>query len=181
MNKFNLDILCVKDDLRPIMEYVLVGKEVCVATDAHVLGVVPTNSIFDEEFISGIPETPILIHREDWKKMMQYDVATWKVEGEVVKCLSSKKRDLLFEVDTQENVGKYPNWEGVIPKLEDRNVELIHIGINLELATKLQKAMGWTSTWIQFTGVNKAVYCRSVKEDERKSGAYGIVMPVLIS
>ena len=177
---FKLDLACGKDDLRPVMQYVLVTKEKCVATDAHIMAIIPTNKFFKDEFIASIPEEGMLIHREDWKKMLPYTVAVWKTEGEVIKCLDSKKRPLLIEVESQEEVGKYPNWEAVIPTKDMREgAEVDSIGLNLEIAATLQKALGLPSCKLDFSGKGRAIYLTAANEED-SNGQYGIVMPVMI-
>lgn len=175
-----LDLACGKDDLRPVMQYIKVTKEVMVATDAHIMAVIPTEVVFDDvEFRNAIPEEGILIHREDWKKLLQYEYGVWKTEGEVIKLISSKKRNLLIEVEKEDEVGKYPNWSAVIPDKEYQTHELNEVGVNFELAINLQKALGLKSCKMKFSENNKPIYITSATgevNDER----HGIVMPVMI-
>lgn len=177
---FKLDLVCSKDDMRPAMTHVLVKKDVMVATNAHIMAIVPTKEMFRDEFIEDIPEEGMLIHREDWKKMLPYTVATWKTKGEVIKCIDSKKRPLLIEVENQQEVGVYPNWEAVIPTEEMRKgTELDSIGVNLEFAATLQKALGLPSCKLDFSGKSRAIYLTAANEED-SNGQYGIVMPVMI-
>jgi len=174
MEKLKLDLACGKDDLRPVMEYVKVTRDKMIATDAHIMAVVDTDTVFDSDFIQGIPEEGMLIHREDWKKMIQYEVPTWKTEGEVIKMVHSKKRSLLVEVEYEKDIAKYPNWQAIIP--EGDKFELDKIGINFELAIKLQQALNLDSCKLEFFGDSKPILVSDSKE--QKEGRIGILMPV---
>jgi hypothetical protein len=175
-----LDLICGKDDLRPIMQYVLVTPEVMVATNSHVLGVIPTWELFDEDFIAGLPTEGVLIHREDFKKLKSYDSFAWKGEpGGVIRCISAKKRDALIEACRQNegDLGKYPNWQAVIPDESSCGVPLGKFGFNAELAFQLQKALGFLNTALSFSGENRAARVTNPEFENR----YGILMPVLIN
>lgn len=172
-----LDLACGKDDLREVMQYVKVTREVMVATNAHILAVVPTADMFNDEFIQAIPEEGVLIHREDWKKMLQYEIATWKTEGEVIKLIHPKKRNLLIEVEKEEDISRFPNWEAVIPDAKDRVVELNQIRINFELGVELQKALGFENGRLSFSGQSRPIFVDSSKHE----GRYGVIMPVMLS
>lgn len=87
--KFNL--LCGKDELRPILNYVFLDEKNIVATDAHVLGCSPTDKVFFKDFIKDIPKEGVLIHKDDWSKIIQYDEAKWKVKGEIIELTHAKK------------------------------------------------------------------------------------------
>jgi len=171
----NLDLLCAKDELRPAMCHVFITAEVMVATDAHVLGVIPTEELFDEEFISKIPEGGFLMHPEDFKKVVAYKGAFWKTEG-TIKLIDPKKRDIIIEAHTEEAIGKYPNWAAVIPGGSDCTAEISSFGIDASLAARLQKALGFKCLKMQFSGVDRAARCTD--NGESFPNRYGIIMPV---
>lgn len=173
--KIKLHLACGKDELRPVMGYIKVTKSVCVATNAHILAVIPTEDIFNQDFISGIPEDGVLLHSEDYKKMLMFEIATWKKEGEVIKMIDSKKRPQLFEVETEGEVGKYPNWQSIIPY--NPNIELNYIGLNMNLAKDLQDALGLESCKMEFDGESRPITLTDAKGEHK--GRYGIVMPVM--
>lgn len=179
MNKnIKLDLACSKDDMRPVMNYVYVTREVMVATDAQILAVVPTEDVFSsEKFRSSIPEEGMYIHREDWKKLITAEHGNWKTKGEVIKLYPKNKRSFLIEVESISNVGKYVNWEPVIPDYSER-IELHQIGVNLEKAFTLQKVLGLESSKLSFSTVTRAIKVEDAKDKENK--VYGIVMPVLL-
>lgn len=181
MEKFKLDLACTKDDTRPAMNHIFVTPKVCVATDANVLVVVPTHMIFNYDFAKNVPDEGILIHREDWKKLLSYDVVYWKneIKGNIIEAVSSKKRKLIIEAETQEKVGKFPNWEAVIPS-EEMTKNISTIGLNFEKALTVQKALNFESCKLVFTDSLRPilVYSRDNSINDR-SEPYGIVMPVM--
>lgn len=172
-----LNLITSKDDLRPTLNYVKVTKENCVATDAHALGVIPTEDIFDEEFIIEIPEEGMLIHSEDWKKLKNNINVSWKTDGVIKIMYKGKKRDVLIETEREESIGIYPKWESVIPKeVGEEPVE--SIGINFKIGLNLQKALGSENGLkASFYGRSKAIRLDTLDEDDN---SYGILMPVKI-
>jgi len=176
MEKFQLNLLCSTKDTQPAMNYVKVTQEHMVATDAHILAAIPTNLMFDEGFIEGIPEDGMLIHAKHFQKLKGYDNATWLNAGEIIKLIDSKKEDYLIECKSEEDIGTYPNWEAVMPKKEDR-VDVSQIGVNFALAAKLQKAMDTLACKMTFTGKDKAILVEPEQGNE-KSDIIGLIMPV---
>lgn len=172
-----LHLLCSKDNMRPSMNHVKVTKEYCIATDAHILAAVPTELMFDPEFIDKIPEQGILIHHEDWKKMTTGINVVWKSE-DVIRVLVKNKRDILIEVESEDEMGKYPDWRAVCPS-EDMREELPAIGINAKIAATLQDALGYTSLALSFSGASRAISVTSVNRGERE-GVIAVLMPVMI-
>lgn len=173
-----LDLICTKDELRPAMCHVKVTKEVMVATDAHVLGVVPTNKLFSNAFIESIPDEGMLIHGDDWKKFNNCVNILWKSDDVICVIYKGSKRDALIQVENEDRVGKYPNWEVIIPSEIDRVAELNKIGIDMKLALNLQNALGLVNLSMQFTSPTKPIYVTATKKEDNPS--YGIIMPVML-
>ena len=173
-----LDLICNKDELRPAMCHVKVTKEIMVATDAHVIGVIPTHKLFSNTFIEDIPDEGMLIHSDDWKKFNNCANIVWKSKDIIRVIYKASKRDALIQVENEENIGKYPNWEAIMPKKEDRVAELNKIGVNMKLAFNLQNALGLISLAIQFSGATKAIYVTSMNGEE--GDPYGLIMPVML-
>lgn len=176
--EIKMHLACGNDDLRPVMQYIKVNRDVCVATNAHIMAIVPTTQMFSDEFISHIPDGGVLIHKEDWKKMLGFEYATWKTNGEVIALVSEKKRNTLIEAELEKNVNTFPNWQSVIPNVEERTAELNTIGINFSLAFDLQRALGITECRLQFASHNKAIY---VSSRDIANKAYGVLMPVILN
>ena len=175
-----LNLITGKDDLRPILKYIKVTKEKCIATNAHVLGIVPTNEVFEEEFIEEIPDDGFLIHSEEWKKLKGNLIVEWKTpitnQNGVIKVIFKKKRPILFETASEKIIGKYINWQAVIPQGE---LQMINkVGINCRLAYDLQKSLGADSGFrFEFYGDGKGIKCYPIAS---ASKAYGLIMQVKI-
>ena len=172
-NSIKLHLACGKDGFRLSMQHIKVTKQNCVATDSHILAVIPSELIFNSEFISDIPEEGFLIHAEDYKKMIQFEKATWKTKGEVIKMEHKKKRPILIEVVKESDAGKFVNWEAVTPKgLKTESKQ--EIRLNAELLYRLQQCLGSSQVRLTFYEGNKPI---EVKPLAHTWGKYGIIMP----
>ena len=144
-NSIKLHLACSKKHFS--MQHIKVTKENCIATDSHILAVIPTELIFNSEFIFDIPEQGFLIHSEDYKKMIQFDKTTWKTKGEVVKMEHKKKRPILIEVVKESDAGRFVDWKAVIPKIQNVKTESKEeIKLNAELLYRLQQCLGVKSS-----------------------------------
>ncbi len=170
-----LNLICGKDELRPVMSYVKVTRENMVATNAHVLGVIPTKNLFNEEFIEEIPEEGFLILGGDYAKIIDGSSHHWKNE---FLAYFDKKSNLCFvPVANESDIAKYPNWEQIMPTTAALTANLNQIGIDFELAATLQKALGLKyGCKLTFSGGFKAIYIEPINTHENE-GAYGILMP----
>jgi DNA polymerase III sliding clamp (beta) subunit (PCNA family) len=175
-----LNLICLKDELRPVLGHVYVTSENAVATNGHVLGVIPTNHIFNRDFVLSIPEDGMLIHAEDWKKITQYESAAWKGPN-TIKLHDSKKRSIIIETFSQEEVAKFPEFERLIPTQEKRQAELNKVGIDASNALLLQKALGFLSLAMQFSGFSGAIHCTDASNREETAGRHGILMPIKLT
>lgn len=184
MNKAAFHELCANDDMRPVMSYVFVTRDKVVATDANVMGWQDTTDVFNNyEFERHIPEEGMLIHSEDWKKLHKADGLQWKTEGKVIKILHKKKRDELIEVEMQSDVGKFPNWEAVVPT--DEPIGIPAIGINIDFLSRIGKFYkpldSTTSIKMVFSHPNKAIRVSLAKPTDKSfESAKALIMPVMI-
>ena len=157
------------------MQHIKVTKVNCVATDSHILAVIPTELIFNSEFIFDIPEEGFLIHAQDYKKMIQFEKATWKTKGEVIKMEHKRKRPILIEVVKESDAGRFVNWEAVIPKTNNVKTESKQeIKLNAELLYRLQQCLGSSQVRLTFYEGNKPIQIEPLKDAR---GKYGIIMP----
>jgi hypothetical protein len=172
-----LHLIC-SDGVRPALSYVLITRENMVATNSNVLGVIPTKELFKEDFIKGLPEKGVLLHAEDFEKIIGYAVVIWK-DAETIRLRDPKKRDLLIEVipnaPEAEKGLKFPDWEKVVPDEMICDVPLAEFGFNAELAALLQKALGFPDMVLSFSGHARAA--RVSRHGETFEGRYGIIMP----
>lgn len=172
-----LDLITSKDDLRPILGFVLLTPEHCVATDTDVLGVIPTKEIFDNDFIIGLKKERVLVHREDWKKFYNADIIVWADRDKlIVKIHYTKSRPVLVELSTEDKEEiKYPRWEQVIPKKEGETSKMC---LSVDYLFTLAKALGYAKGLIRLShcGDKRAMYVESIIQDTE---SYGIIMPVM--
>ena len=155
MNKsIKLHLACANEptpDNRRILQFIKVTKQKCVASDATILAVVPTSVVFSEEFISKIPESGFLLHAKDYKKLLKYDVATWKVARCIIEMKASKKKPLLIQVFHESGIGVFPKWENHIPSLNNLKKELKKSTcIDAKLLHRLQKSLGILNSHLIF-------------------------------
>lgn len=182
-----LDLICTKDELRPTMNHVKVNAKECIATNAYILGVIPSENIFNDDFIKELGDRTILIHRDDWKHIKPGVVIYWKGEDMIAfHLMKGGKRDTFIQIETEETVGKYPNWEAVVPELNNNSrVDLNTISLNAGLMVDLQKALNFISSELHFYGANKAIGVHNgnnketLLKDTKNKGNYGIIMPTM--
>ena len=166
-----LHLICSNDKMRPEMHFVKITKTQMIATNGWVAGVIPTNSLFDDDFINDIPEDGILVHSEDFSKISQGLFFKWKVPGEILKIINSKKRDILIEVEK----GTFPDILKCVPKKLDGITDAI--GINFSQAKLLQDALGFQSCKIQFSDESKVMYITDASTEKQN---FGLLMPIEI-
>lgn len=170
-----LHLICSNDALRPTMHFVKITKEYMFATDGCVAGVIPTCNLFDQDFINGIPEQGILVHKDDFAKLIKGAFFVWRIPGEVISVLNQKTRNFLIEVETESKEGKFPDILSVIPKNKDGNVS--KIGINFKLAYNLQQALGFENCKLEFSSESTAVF---VTDGRNVDSGFGLLIPVTL-
>lgn len=178
--KFNL--VCGKDEIRPVLSYVKVTPENIVATDATILLKAPTTTVFDEDFIELIPESGMLIHMEDWDKLSKANHIEWK-QG-MIKLNYAKKRSVIIEPEYESEVGNYPDCENAIPSNNMATSEH-KIGVNANRLATLQKAVPFAyGTILSFYGNNRGMRVKFQGGDDLWEENYGdvegLIMPILI-
>ena len=170
-----------KDQYRPIFEYALITKEHTVATDAHLLVVHSTPELFDKEFVKAIPEEGMLLGGDALREMAKKTVQFIVFDKGIIKVLHNKGGQAIFEPQTQEEIGTFPNWESVMPKMEDNSL-IMAIGIDAKKALRLQNALGIEQPGLKyyFTGEDKAIICYPINPEMFPS-ARGLIMPMQIN
>ena len=162
----NFHLLCSNDKTKESLHYVRVDKTNIVATNAHILGVAPTNSVFSKAFIDDI-ESVFYIHKEDWQKMVNVSVThlIWH-DKQMIEIIIKGKRPKFVKIETDI---VFPKWEDVIPH---KNNPVEKIGINAEQAALLQKALCVDCLELVFDTPLSAI-----KVNTDKANVYGLVMP----
>ena len=166
-----LNLITSTDKLRPIFHFVKITKSQMFATNGHAAGVIPTNSLFDDDFIEDIPEDGILVHSEDFFKITQGLTFQWKVAGEIIKIINKNKRDVLIEVETEEKQGKFPDVLRCVP-INPTSTQII--GIDFSIAKLLQDALGFQSSKVEFFENGIMQITSPLKENQN----FGILMPI---
>ena len=180
---YELHLACTKDEMRPSMNHVLVNKDYCVATNAHIMAVTKTKTVFSNSFYEGIVsrDRNILINREDWAKMCKASVIgiLWEADN-MVQITHRNKRPEFFKVEDEKSIGRFPNWKAVVPHLSGKSTSsLIHLGINADLLATLQKALQLENTCLTFYGINKAIGVHDDNSNDRDN-RFGIIMPKVL-
>lgn len=175
---YKLYLSTSKDKLRPVMQSILVTKENIVATDAHIMAVVPTALVFDEASIELMPDKGLLIDAQIWKSIYSADSIFIYLEGDGYKIAGhfKNKPSAHFSAEINGTVGTFPNWQTVIPQ-ETARQEMLMTGINAKLLMNLADALNASNGFkLEFNGSNKGIICTPINEDSPKP--YGLIMPI---
>ena len=177
---FKLHMACGKDELRPAMTNVFVTKQFCVATDAHIMAIVPTTDIFTgEKSMDNIPEEGMYINANDWRKLVTAKFVEY--DGEFVIAYFARKSPAHVKPIPIADIGPYPNWKAVIPS-SDRFDSVSKIGVNPKFIYNLHQALDMPMFKLDFIAQNVAI---AVSMPEFGYGLesghqFGIVMPSML-
>ena len=172
-----IQLACVKDELRPIMEVVHINKQHVVATDSHILVVHDSASLLTDDFINNIPDGGCNIHRDDFAKFAGKECElSWKSKGIIRVTYSKRKRPILIECEED---NKYIDYMHVIP---DEKIELTaqtSITINSKLLHTLQTAMtvNGDACEIKCYGTTHAMMVAPVNGTDTNN-VKGLIMPM---
>lgn len=166
---------CGKDDLRPTMSHVFFTNGKVYATDAHILVRQDLKETlgFTDEHIALLDgkylEAP---HVKELTKCVMFETTAEYVEG-------TQKNGGKFRapLKTESEVGKYPNWEAVIPQ-ETTPTE--HVGINHKIFTRLCNALVLKDpdncVKLSLNSQTRGIVVRPINDN----GQLGLIMPVKI-
>jgi hypothetical protein len=181
---YKLHLSTSKDSLRPVMQHILLTKDNFVATDAHILAVVPAELILSDASIECIPDEGLLINSAIWKSIYNADEITVYSEGGIFKILGHFRNKPTMEFKIELNgfelgtIGTFPKWEQVIPQ-EVARQETLMTGINAKLLMNLSDALNASNGFkLEFNGSNKGILCTPISKDAVKP--YGLIMPIKI-
>ena len=179
-----------KDPHRPIFDYALITKEHTVATDAHIMVVHKTSELFEKDFVAHIPEEGMLLGGDALRDMAKKDVEQIILNKQSDKSLPKNNITVLhrkggkaiFEVREHGGLDNFPNWSGVMPKIED-NTTVMAIGIDARKLLRLQNALATETAGLKcyFTGESGAILCYPTNVDTQYPSAVGIIMPMKIN
>ncbi len=163
-----LHLICSKDELRPMLNYVRVLDNQAVATDGHVLGC-----------LSSLPfELPDgFLHREDWRILSRFKYGRdyIDIQGDFIVVVTPGQTRYLKHVPFAEWEDKFPAWENLIPKAPFKPVP--EIGVSSKLITHLTSSLGFERIRMSFSGGNKPILVESLDADNR---GFGVIMPVTL-
>jgi hypothetical protein len=181
---YKLHLSTSKDALRPVMQHILLTRYNFVATDAHILAVVPAELILSDASIECIPDEGLLINSAIWKSIYNADQITVYSEGGMFKIVGHFRNKPTMEFKLELNgfelgtVGTFPNWKAVIPA-EDKREPMQVTGINAKLLMNLSDALNASNGFkLEFNGSQKGILCTPISKDAVKP--YGLIMPIKI-
>jgi len=188
-------LACANDELRPVMNCVLVTKEHIVASDAHILVRHITSEIFTENFIKGFPSDRFLIHGSAWQKLTEQQVLRFGWSATDPDCILveyNSKREYVTSIRVKhEDVGyisKYPDYSKVIPDPK-KIAAFDQIPFRPDFLDRLFKAMATpynrqngcslfpTNVNEQNNVLHTAIIVRANSMDARN--VLGLIMPVM--
>lgn len=178
---FKLHLATSKDRLRPALQSILVTKENIVATDAHIMAVIPTALVFNKESIELLPDKGLLIDAQIWKLIYSADSIFIYMEGSGYKIAGyfKSKPSAEFRAEINGEAGNFPNWHQVIPT-EDKREPMPIIGINAKLLMNLSDAIDASNGLkLETNGSQKGIIVKPIGLDTGEP--YGLIMPIKIN
>lgn len=178
---YKLHLATSKDKFRPAMQSILVTKQNIVATDAHIMAVVPTALIFDEASIELMPDNGLLIDAQIWKAIYSADSIFVYMEGNGYKIAGhfKNKPSAHFRAEINGESANFPNWLQVVPT-EDKREAMPAIGLNAKLLMNLSEAIGASNGLkLETNGSQKGIIAKPI--GEQNGGQYGLIMPIKIN
>ena len=174
--QFKLWKACAADEMRPVMEYILLKDGYAYASDSHVLVRVPLEECtsFDEEQRALLDNC--LIHKSMLKFIVGFDIAIVEKTDEDVVYLEARAGENTVKVQLVKNGDalKYPNAEEILKGSKDRT-PIQKIGFNPKFIASLTAALGTDLLKFEFASEKSAVFVRPVSS---VSNAVGVIMPI---
>ena len=169
-----LELLCKKDDFRPVLSYVSIDKTRMIASNGYVLAVVAINELFDEEFIKSLPDYPIFVHGLDFKRLRTCGAFELKDGYILAYPIKSDTPPILVEYKLEPVIGKALDTSKFDEFTGEAKPE---IGITPKLLYTLSQAMGVDEVQLFFQKSHKFI---KVMPADSSKNVYGFIMPVLI-
>lgn len=166
-------------EFREELKHALVKRDFTYATDAHVLVRHKTELLFDDVFISNIPDKGIMLNHNILKAICAKTIIQAELFGPVL-ILKTKDRsrfpELSFDLPDADYV-KFPEYEKVL-YTEEEAMPLKRILLNPELLHKAALAVDPELPFLHlyFKEESKAILIKP-KISSDYFGAVGVVMP----
>jgi len=182
---FKLHLSAGKDALRPAMTFILLTQKEFVATDAHIMSIVPNNRILEDDSIALIPSNGLLIEAKMWKTIYNANHISLSLDGNkyFITGMFNNKPDITYELQKNDDDYNFPNWEQVIPN-NSPSEDVSFVGINHKLLNNLGQALDLENFKLYFNGQNKPIVCKpaiNYVQDYINENQYGIIMPYRIN
>jgi hypothetical protein len=177
--KQKLHLVLGKDDLRPIFKFMLLSREVVVATNSHILVVHDPNEIFEQHFIDTIPDGEWLVPAKAVQEMSKPKAFYYVKDGYLnIEIKGSKTAYKMIPNGGEE--GTYPNYTVVIP--ESYGYEANIIQVNPALLNDLRQAIEPESPGVilEFSGLGRAMKVRVSDRFDIKNYK-AVIMPMMLN
>lgn len=166
---------CSDDDLRPIMQNVLIDNGVAVAANAHVLVLINLrhNSMLTNEQLELMNGN--MIHRDAWALLYSADFINPTGDG-VICHRDGAKMLIMYE---QEPASSYPNYKKIIESYDSKPEAVDNIGVDPKWISLLKKVFGRAYMGYQFMfyGKEKGIIIRPITDTTK----YALVMPMMMN
>jgi len=171
-----MHLICSNDDIRFSLHLIQIKDGIATATDAHVLVRYDLKNYINEEILAALNGK--CIHKNTWIFLTKNYVHLRLIDNEVV-LLHPDFGVIKLKVIED----KFCDYESIIKAAYDDNnvTELSTIGLNTELASKMQKVLqhgAFKSNHLimRFMGKNKSMLCYNTGN----TNAIGVIMPVMV-
>ena len=174
-----IDKIVSKDDLRPTMGVAYITKGNIVSTDAHVLTKINLK-FFGLDEVSILKLEGKCIDGPTLQRLGSLKTAErWFVNDQGFNILkgSSGKVGLIYPLDNMEDIGKYPNFEAVIPTdlTEQSSTSLnAQLLLNIDKVYSSNGGVGKDNLEMRFHGRNRAITMHSSCDM-----FLGLIMPLI--
>lgn len=163
--------VCGDDELRPVMQCIYFDCGYAFATNGYISikQTIAFHSILYPENLDGK-----LLHRENYKAAMAFDIVECSDEG--ISCINTNGQKAFFEYYTLKDGEKLLNFDSAFNTKGQR--QLGFIGVNPEQLMKLSRAMHDPNKnlRLQFTGIDSAILVDVPGIDEQE----GRIMPIIL-
>lgn len=169
-----MHLLCAKDDLRPVMNYVQVKDGFINATNAHILGRANARVLLG----NALDELPseFYVHASEWKKLVNGKPFGFSVEGSFLVGHTKKGANYAKYITPDQLNGRYPDVMAVMPNVDNRPETVPSVyAFNPELLATLCEALELNMAIITSCGPTKVHYVTCPTQET----AFGIIMPLL--
>jgi len=172
--KYKIEKAVTTDKLRPAMCEIQIDKDgkQLVATNGHILAMIPCE-IAEADIARRIRPDVITKARKAEKSLPKYQ-RTDKINLNNANATVTLADSSIVPNSICED--NYPNWQAVIPKIEESE----EIALNVELLDRLTDAIGTKSIKIVFDTKHKTQGMKVYPLNDGDNNAWGLLMPLRI-